>query len=183
MFDANTLLSGVLGGVLTLAVKYWYLIVLVLAIGFLGALSSGKKRGERGVYQYERKECVMTNAERAFYTNLMNIVGERYYAFPQIHLNDLVEHRTHGQNWRGAFRHINEKSVDFVLCEKASLRTALVIELDDATHARADRIARDSEVERILRESNIPLVRVRVADASNGEALRRLLSERLTWST
>lgn len=65
-----------------------------------------------------------------------------------------------GQNWRAALAHINRKSVDFVLCDKAYLSPKLAIELDDKSHGVLDRQDRDREVERILREAHVPLLRL-----------------------
>ena len=41
--------------------------------------------------------------------------------------------------YRGNDHRINAKHVDFVLCCPATLRPLLVVELDDASHGRADR--------------------------------------------
>ena len=54
--------------------------------------------------------------------------------FPQVHLSALLDHKVKGQDWRIAFRHINGKSVDYVLCDKATLQPVYAIELDDYTH-------------------------------------------------
>ncbi|MFH1246176.1 MAG: DUF2726 domain-containing protein [Candidatus Liptonbacteria bacterium] len=86
-------------------------------------------------------------------------VGNEYRIFAQVHLSTLVDNKIVGQNWLAAFRHISEKSVDFVLCDKAYLSAKLVIELDDKTHERPERQERDREVERILKEAGIPLLR------------------------
>jgi very-short-patch-repair endonuclease len=77
-----------------------------------------------------------------------------------VHLPTLVDNKVVGQNWRGAFRHISEKSVDFVLCDKEYLSPKLAIELDDKTHERPERQERDREVERILQDAGVPLLRI-----------------------
>jgi very-short-patch-repair endonuclease len=77
-----------------------------------------------------------------------------------VHLPTLVDHKIVGQNWHGAFRHIDEKSVDFVLCDKEKISPILAIELDDKTHEHQARQERDKEVERILKEAGMPLLRI-----------------------
>jgi len=42
----------------------------------------------------------------------------------------VLEHRIKGQDWKAAFRRINGKSVDFVICDKAYIKPLLAIELD-----------------------------------------------------
>lgn len=111
-------------------------------------------------YKYERRDFLLTRAEHEFYDLLIKAVGHTYYVFTQVHLPTLVKHKINGQNWYGAFRHIDEKSVDFVLCDKVNIAPKLAIELDDQSHERLDRQKRDGEVERILREAGLPLLRM-----------------------
>ncbi len=119
----------------------------------------GGNRKRRG-YDYKKKDFFMTRAEHQCYDALVEAAGKDYYIFPQVHLTAIVDHKIKGQNWRGAFRHIDEKSVDFVLCDKNYIAPRLVIELDDRTHERSDRKLRDGEVERILNGAGLPLLRL-----------------------
>ena len=132
------------------------LIVLMLAIvrGKFGGMK------EKVKYQYKHKDFFLTRAEHECYDALVEAVGQEYRIFAQVHLPTLVDSKVVGQNWHGAFRHISEKSVDFVLCDKAYLSPKLAIELDDKSHERPERIERDEEVERILREAGVPLLRL-----------------------
>ena len=91
----------------------------------------------------------------------------------------LVEHKIKGQNWKGTLRHISEKSVDFVLCDKSFISPKLAIELDDKSHDRLDRIERDSEVERMLQEAEMPLLRFGNNGSFNKEEISRLVFEKL----
>ena len=88
-----------------------------------------------------------------------------------MHLPTLIDNKVVGQNWRAAFRHINGKSVDFVLCDKAYISPKLAIELDDKTHERPERQERDVEVERILQEAGVPLLRLENHGKFNAEQL------------
>lgn len=72
-----------------------------------------------------------------------------------------MNHKVKGQNWKGAFQHINGKSVDFVLLSKYTSKPICAIELDDSSHDRSDRSSRDEEVERIFKQAKIPLARFR----------------------
>ena len=126
-------------------------------------------------YKYERRDYLMTNRERVFFDNLINKIGDEYYIFPQIHLSSLLNHKIRGQSWRGAFSHINQKSVDFVLCDKSNLSPKLIIELDDRSHEREDRIVRDDIVEEILRDSYLPLLRLKSSEDFNKEDVLKLI--------
>lgn len=113
------------------------------------------------LFKYKKKDFFMTRAEHQCYDALIKAVGDKYHVFPQAHLPTIVDGRIIGQNWKGSFRHIDEKSVDFVLCDKAYIAPILAIELDDKTHTREDRVMRDKEVERILSMANLPLLRIK----------------------
>ena len=102
----------------------------------------------------------MSRAEQEFFNDLVTAVSGEYHIFAQAHLPSIVDHKVKGQNWKGAWAHINRKSVDFVLCDKQSLAPRLAIELDDRTHELSERVERDIEVERILFAAGLPLLRI-----------------------
>ena len=90
-----------------------------------------------------------------------------------------VDNRVVGQNWFGAFRHIDEKSVDFVLCDKLSLSPQIAIELDDQSHERADRKKRDEEVNRILEMAGLPLIRIENNNRLSPAELAQKIKEKM----
>lgn len=102
----------------------------------------------------------MTNAEWECYQALVSKMGTDYYFFPQIHLDAIVQPTSTRKDRLFAFRHINQKSLDFVACGKKTLVPIFAIELDDKTHNQPKRIERDKEVERILNGAGIALIRI-----------------------
>ena len=134
----------------------WVAIVIIIAVALI---LNSKKQGSRQ-YNYKKRNFLLSRAEREFYELLLAAVGQEFYVFPQIHLSSLVDNRVVGQNWFGAFRHIDEKSVDFVLCDKISLSPHIAIELDDQSHEKPSRKKRDAEVKRILETAGLPLIRI-----------------------
>jgi very-short-patch-repair endonuclease len=134
-------------------------IVIVLGVITFFQITKGKEV-ETGKYKYRQKDFFMTRAEHECYDALIVAVGGKYHIFAQVHLPSIVDSKVVGQNWKGAFRHISQKSVDFVLCDKEYISPKLAIELDDKTHERQDRIDRDGEVERVLKDAGLPLLRL-----------------------
>lgn len=135
-------------------------IVVVLGAIFLFVESKTSINASKKGYKYKRKDFFMSRAEHECYDALIVAVGDKYYVFPQVHLPTLIDNKVVGQNWKGAFSHISQKSVDFVLCDKLYISPKLAIELDDKTHERQDRIDRDGIVERIFKEAGLPLLRL-----------------------
>ncbi|MDB5181128.1 MAG: topoisomerase [Candidatus Saccharibacteria bacterium] len=154
------------------------LIVFVIYIlAKLSTLTTQKRKVfKNNTYSYIAKDLVMTRTEAEFFKKLDRAVGERYFVFPQIHLSSLLDHHVKGQEWRYAFSHINGKSVDYVLCNKTTLRPTYAIELDDYTHDTPTRRERDLEVERILEEANFPLVRFRNKNVSEADIIHTLMN-------
>ena len=146
-------------------------IVAVLKMKFEGGDDEQRK------YQYKKRDFFMTRAEHECYDALVSAVGNEYLIFAQVHLPTLVDNKVVGQNWRGAFRHISEKSVDFVLCDKAYISPKLAIELDDKTHERPERQSRDREVERILQDAGVPLLRLENHGRFNPSELAQKIKE------
>lgn len=135
-------------------------IVVVLGAIFLFVESKTSINASKKGYKYKRKDFFMSRAEHECYDALIVAVGDKYYVFPQVHLPTLIDNKVVGQNWKGAFSHISQKSVDFVLCDKLYISPKLAIELDDKTHEIQDRIDRDGIVERIFKDAGLPLLRL-----------------------
>jgi len=110
---------------------------------------------------------------------LMDTVGHDYLVFPQMHLDNILWHKVKGQYWDAAWSHINQKSVDFVLCDKEDVRIVLAIELDDKTHDDDKRMERDQMVEDIFREAELPLLRIRSFKDLDGDGIAKLVAQQI----
>ena len=131
------------------------------------------------LYHYKTKQFFLTKPEHDCFDALEKAVGEQYYIFPQVKLDKFLDEHAKGQKWTAALRHINQKSVDFLLCDKVWLNPKLAIELDDSSHNRPDRIDRDLEVERILANAQFPLLRIVHSDLSP-ESLKQKIAQALS---
>jgi len=121
----------------------------------------------------------MTLAEREFYDVLYATVGNEFTIFAQVHLPTIVSHKIKGQFWQAALNHINRKSVDFVLCNKSNLSPVLAIELDDNSHQNPERQERDAEIERILQEAELPLLRIENQVAYDKSSLDAIIRQKI----
>jgi very-short-patch-repair endonuclease len=163
--------------------KFYIIIGIIIAIGLVIKLftndSEYKEGKKKSIYKYKRKDFLISRPEHEFFDILVEVVGKQYQVFTQVHLPTILDHKITGQSWKGAFSHINGKSVDFVICDKAYIKPLLAIELDDRSHERSDRIERDSEVERMLQEAGMPLLRFGNNGSFNKEEIKRLVLEKL----
>lgn len=161
-------------------VIYWFFISAVVIFTVLIILKTISSKKTASIYRYTKKKYLISRAEHEFYDALVIAVGSDFYIFAQVHLPTLIDHKVKGQNWQGALSHINKKSVDFVLCDKAYISPLLAIELDDKSHLSEDRKQRDNEVERILSEAGVPLLRIENHGSFDANNLAMTIKQKLT---
>lgn len=160
------------------------IVVIVVAVVLVLSFKLSTTREKRKVhknnrYAYEAKRLPMTVTELEFFRTLEETVRERYYVFPQVHLSTVLNPTSAGSDRTYAFRHIDGKSVDYVLCDRETLAPTYAIELDDYTHDRRDRKKRDAEVRRIFAEAQLPLVRFSDKNVSSAQIIQALTKARL----
>ena len=148
--------------------------MLTEAINTLSRPSKNTKE-ETEEYSYEKKKFFMSALEHDLFDILHKALSNKYHIFPQVHLSSIIDHKIVGQNWNAAFRHINGKSVDYVICDKAYIAPLLAIELDDSSHDREDRMERDEIVERIISEAGLPMLRI--TKGHNGFEVEKILKD------
>lgn len=93
-----------------------------------------------------RARALLTGNEREFYGRLRRALGARFEVVPQVAMGALMEvslPRHHPDFWAVRER-FSRKIVDYVVCERRSMRVVAVVELDDRTHDAARDAARDA---------------------------------------
>ena len=99
-----------------------------------------------------RKKYLLTKNEYWFYKNLKEIADKYGYAIlAKIRFADLVEVNDEAgkSEYMKYFGKIKAKHIDFILCKKENLYPELLIELNDNSHKKEDRIKRDEFVKKI----------------------------------
>ena len=125
-------------------------------------------------YRFNRFLC--TKGEHRFLQVLQEVVGERHTVLMQVRVGALLEARRGGPE-SGAFRKVAQKSFDFVLVRKGTSYVHCVIELDDSSHRRPERRARDAWLDRVCRQVGLPLLRFKVVREYDREAIRRAVEQ------
>lgn len=139
--------------------------------------SENNNQIKKSQYKYYAKSYVMTSRENECFKILNEIFSSKWFVVPQVHLSALLDYRVKGQNWNAAFRHINGKSVDFVLIGKESFKVICAIELDDSTHNKPERKERDVEIERIFNQARIPLARISKFESMTKPELAKAITD------
>ncbi len=133
-------------------------------VNWIADLLAGKNEAataQSPEFPYRQREHFLTSAELSFFMILKTIVGERAALSAKVGLGDLFVVKTEDQSrYRVYTNKIDRKHVDFLLCDLATMRPLVGIELDDSSHQRADRQARDEFVDQVFAVAGLPILHV-----------------------
>lgn len=148
----------------------FYALILLLILGVLLRLkplykkfktSSNRPTKEKKII-YAKKEFIFTSRELAFFQQLIPIANSHNcFIFPKIRLADILKTSRESDEQYSDFNRIKAKHIDFCLYSKCDLSLQLLIELDDKTHERQQRIDRDIFVNKAVASANIPILHIK----------------------
>jgi hypothetical protein len=92
----------------------------------------------------------------------------------KVRLADLVDADERHPRWQANFNRVCSKHIDFVICDSL-FRPIIAVELDGSSHEREDQCKRDLDVDRILENASLPLLRVFARKAYDPELISCLL--------
>lgn len=154
----------------------WIIAILLMCFALRLAFLLFRKKVDH--YPYEDAP-LFTKSELAFLRVLNAAIGEEYHLMGKVRLADLIKVKPgqDRQTWGRAFNKIKSKHIDFVLCDPEDFSVRCLVELDDPSHARPDRMERDAFVERALEVAGLPLARVPTAKAYDPSTLRKQIND------
>lgn len=159
--------------------KYWpALVVLAMILAFVWLV---RMYAARGRLPYAVRERIVTKAELRFYRALQKAVLDDFLIFPMVRIADVLAVPAETSQRRKWLNKIVAKHVDFVLCDPGSLSPKVAIELDDVSHQRPDRQARDEFVDHAFESAGLPLLRIRVGAHYDSRTLRELINRQLEF--
>lgn len=137
-------------------------------------------RRRKDSFPYARRLSPLSDAENTFYHVLQSALPRGYVLLAQVPLTACFDAKT---NDRTALNKIISKRFDYAVAHSEriggipTLILDLVIELDDSSHARADRRERDAFVNDVCKRTKLPLLRYE--NRRDGNYDRTLLREDL----
>ncbi len=105
---------------------------------------------------YRKKDRVMNESEQALFINLQKTLGDRYIILSKVRIEDFVE-AAHGAGGYGARGRIKSRHVDFLICDRATTKPFLAVELDGKSHQGEDRQERDRFVDELYKTIDLPI--------------------------
>lgn len=125
-----------------------------------------------------RADAVLTANEAEFYRHLVMAVGGKFLVFPQLPVSLIVQPDASmpAGARQAAMNKIDRKRVDFALVDAATMRVAMAVEVNDASHRRPSRQERDEFVSRSLAQAGVRLVTIRASRTYSADELARSLA-------
>ena len=133
-----------------------------LVVSIIAAITAKRRRQDAiGRCRYRPKKSLMVGNERRCFQLLNDIFGQRFYIIPGVSLSSLLNHKVGSQNRFEAYSYIENKTVDFVFCNKQTLRPVCAVKLDETSNNNSERNPSEAkEMESFFRSAHLPFVRI-----------------------
>jgi hypothetical protein len=133
-------------------------------VDLLAGEGKGKSAASAVEFPYHLRDHFLSPAELYFHDVLRGVVADRAVINAKVALGDLfyVKKGDDASRYRIYTNKIDRKHVDFLLSDPATMRPLVGIELDDRSHERPDRQARDAFVDGVFGAAKLPLVHIPV---------------------
>ena len=117
---------------------------------------------------YRLIDNILTPTELSFYNVLRVLMGKNGTIQCKVRLGDIFEPTTREYQYRNK---INQKHIDFLVCNIETMKPIIGVELDDPSHNRKDRQERDDFVDSVFKECCLPILHVKVSKEYDLKAL------------
>jgi hypothetical protein len=135
------------------------ILIFLLVMVTVGFLQKSKKSRKNSFPQYQKK-YLLTKNEYSFFQKLKPLAKKNNLTILcKIRLADLIEPIASydKKDWYAAFNKIKSKHIDFALVDE-NMHVVMLIELEDQSHLKSDRMERDEFVNAALTQAGYPLL-------------------------
>jgi hypothetical protein len=149
-----------------LGLVLFFAIAIVLLSIVKSAAAGGNSTRE---FRFVRRSPLLRQDEIQLYERL-TVALKDTHVFPQVAMSAFVQPKGPSQAARNLFA---QKYVDFLVCERKTMRPLYVIELDGASHGSAKAQERDKQKNDVFASAGIPIMRYTSKDVD----LKTILSD------
>lgn len=124
---------------------------------------------------------MLSESENAFFQALQIVGDGKLHICVKPRMADLfyIQRGTDKSTRATCQNKINMKHIDFVLCRPKSMEPVLAIELDDKSHDKPARIARDEFVDQVFAAAGSKILHIRAKSRYDTDELRQQIQEAL----
>ena len=132
------------------------------------------------ILPYKTRDDFLSYAEKSFYLTLKTFINEKVVICPKVSLKDIFfvsKSVSNGssKDYMKYFGRIAQKHVDFLLCDPKSMKPLCGVELDDSSHLKEKRAARDEFVDRVYATAGLKLVHIPLKQGYSVDDLKKIL--------
>ena len=155
------------------------LFAMISLIVIVGVLAS-RLNDNSFPFPFDRKTALFTPAEKNFQNLVEQAMGSRYRIINRVKLADIVSIRNGVSKRAGqtASNNAHSKYLDFVICERDSMKMLGVIDLVD-TQGKGYKIKKDWFVSGALEAAAIPHIRIKVKANYTIDEIRACINSRI----
>ena len=143
----------------------------------LGFIFGGKNNAEADqVWPYRVRDDYLSPEQTSFFRKLLSAVGDTYIIIPRVNMSDIfwVLNPEDGRNFS---KYISEKRIDFLLCDRETMKPLVGVELDGQSHYIEKPPEQGIYIDDIFEAAKLPLVRIFLSNPNNPQDLRERLLE------
>ncbi|WP_085298493.1 DUF2726 domain-containing protein [Cognaticolwellia mytili] len=131
-------------------------------------------------FPFDRKTAIFTPAEKNFQNLVEQAMGDRYRIINRVKLADIVTIRNGVSNRAGqtAANNANSKYLDFVICDRDSMKLLGAIDLVD-TKGKGYKVKKDWFVSGALEAAAVPHIRIKVKANYTVDEIRACINSRI----
>lgn len=134
-------------------------LLLFLISVLIGVTNRRRQREAMDRFKYRPRKHLMVGIEKQCFQMLNNLFGQKFYIIPGVNLSSLLSHKVGLQDRYTAYRFIDHKVVDFVLCNKSTLRPICAVKLEDGVQNDINEPGSDpKDMEKFFRSAHIPFI-------------------------
>lgn len=141
---------------------YIYIGIFLVLIIIMSNLDKVMKRfPKENLSSYKLKSGLLSRAEINFYKAFMEYKKDDNPVFVKVRLADVFAPSGKGKSYVSDFNRISAKHVDFLVCDKETMKPLYAIELDDKSHLSEKVKKRDEFVDKLFTQTGLSIVRVK----------------------
>jgi hypothetical protein len=137
--------------------------------------SSAPDESPTSYFPYKLKVRTMNESEQALYINLSKNLGNEFIILSKVRIEDFIDVKygklTEKERF-GLRGKIKSRHVDFLVCDIATTKPLLAIELDGLSHVKNERIERDKFVNELYKKIGLPIRHILVGSNFSEEAIK-----------
>ncbi len=165
---------------ITIAVIATLLLFLVSVL--IGVTTRRRQQEAMDRFKYRPRKHLMVGAEKQCFQMLNDLFGQKFYVIPEVSLSSLLSHKVGLQDRYTAYKFIDNKTVDFVLCNKRTLRPICAVKLEEGVKNNTKEPGSDPhDMEKFFRSAHIPFIYIpktqRLTEAAIIEEFSRVVYE------